>query len=414
MVFSYVNVHNPLAFPRAIIPPYLFDSDGHSGLHFAGEHTFTKLITSRSDGMKKLALFLVLVLVLSGALFAQGSVEADSDAGAPFKVGVLYISSPGDMGYSYMHDVGTKAAEAYFGDKIEVIRMEGIPEDDAAARAMEQMVDEGCQIVFANSYGYMDYMAQVAEEYPDVYFEHCSGYLSSDNMSNYFGRMYQMRYLSGMIAGKMSKTGKIGYVGAYAIPEVIRGINAFTLGAKAVNPDATVTVVWTNTWFDPSLERQGAVALLDGGVDVIAQHQDTTEPAKAAIERGAYAIGYNADFRKVTGSDNVLVSPMWGWGNYMIPQIQKAMDGTWESQSYWGGLEDDMITLSPVSPLVPSDFVATVEATRSKIANGEWDVFWGSLKDNTGKVRQNAGEKMSDGDMLSMDWFVDGVIGSTN
>jgi len=364
--------------------------------------------------MKKLALLLILVLVFTGALTAQGSPEAETAQEGPFKVGVLYISSPGDMGYSYMHDVGTKAAEAHFGDQIEVVRMEGIPENDAAARAMEQMVDEGCGIIFANSYGYMDYMAQVAEENPDVYFEHCSGYLSDDNMSNYFGRMYQMRYLSGMIAGRMSKTGKIGYVGAYAIPEVIRGINAFTLGARAANPDATVTVVWTNTWFDPSLERQGAVALLDGGVDVIAQHQDTTEPAKAAIERGKYAVGYNADFRKITGSDNVLVSPMWSWGNYMIPQIQKAMDGTWESQSYWGGLEDDMINLSPISPLVPETCIQNVATTQEKIANGEWDVFWGELKDNTGKVRQNAGGKMSDGDMLSMDWFVEGVIGSTN
>ncbi len=364
--------------------------------------------------MKKLALVLVLALIMSVSLFAQGSTESTQESDAPFKVGVLYISSPGDMGYSYMHDVGTKAAEAYFGDKIEVVRMEGIPENDAAARAMEQMVDDGAKIIFANSYGYMDYMLQVAKENSDVYFEHCSGYLTNENMSNYFGRMYQMRYLAGMIAGKMSPSGKLGFVGAYPIPEVIRGINAFTLGARAVNPDATVTVVWTNTWFDPSLERQGAVALLDGGADVIAQHQDTTEPAKAAIERGKYAVGYNADFRKITGSDNVLVSPMWSWGNYMIPQIQAAMDGTWKSQSYWGGLEDDMINLSPVSPLVPADFVATVEATQEKIASGAWDVFWGELKDNNGTVRQAAGAKMSDGDMLSMDWFVEGVIGSTN
>ena len=364
--------------------------------------------------MKKLSVLLVLLLVVGLSLLAQGGKEAEVETDAPFKVGVIYISSPGDMGYSYMHDQGTKAAEAYFGDKIEVVRMENIPENDSTARALEQLVDDGCKIIFANSYGYQDYVLQVAKENPDVYFEHCSGYLANENMSNYFGRMYQMRYLSGMIAAKVSPTGKLGYVGAYAIPEVIRGINAFTLGAKAVNPNATVTVVWTNTWFDPSLERQGAVALLDQGVDVIAQHQDTTEPAKAAIERGKYAIGYNADFKKITKSDNVLVSTMWGWGNYMIPEIEKAMNGTWKTQSYWGGIEDDMIYLSDISPLVPTDVVTQVEAKKAQIASGEWDVFWGEIKDNTGVVKQKAGEKMSDSDMLSLMWFVDGVIGSTN
>lgn len=362
--------------------------------------------------MKKSIVFLLIMLLATSFVFAQGAQEATDAADAPFKVGVIYISPPGDMGYSYMHDQGTIAMEEHFGDKVEVIRMEGIPENESSERVMESLIDEGCKIIFANSYNYQQYMLNVAERYPDVYFEHCSGYLSADNMSNYFGRMYQMRYLSGMIAAEMSPSGKIGYVGAYNTPEVVRGINAFTLGARAVNPDATVTVVWTNTWFDPSLERQGAVALLDQGCDVIAQHQDTTEPAKAAIERGKYAIGYNADFRKIVGDDHVLVSPMWNWGNYMIPAVQSALDGTWESQSYWGGLEDEMIHLSPISPLVPQDVVDEVMAIQDKIHDGEWDVFWGMLKDNTGAVRQKAGEKMSDDAMLTMDWFVEGVIGS--
>ncbi len=362
--------------------------------------------------MKKSIVLLLIVLLASSFAFAQGTKEDATMANAPMKVGVIYVSSPGDFGYSYMHDQGTKAMEAYFGDKIEVIRMENIPENDSSERVMENLIDEGCKIIFANSYNYMQYMLNVAERYPDVYFEHCSGYLSNDNMSNYFGRMYQMRYLSGMIAGAMSASGKIGYVGAYNTPEVVRGINAFTLGARSVNPNATVTVVWTNTWFDPTLERQSAVALLDQGCDVIAQHQDTTEPAKAALERGKYAIGYNADFRAIIGDDRVLVSPMWNWGNYMIPEVQAALDGTWKSQSYWGGLDDDMIHLSPISPLVPQAMVDKVMAKQDEIKNDTWDVFWGALKDNTGAVRQQAGQKMSDGDMLTMDWFVEGVIGS--
>lgn len=362
--------------------------------------------------MKKSIVLLLIMLLATSFVFAQGAKETATSEDEPLKVGVIYISPPGDMGYSYMHDQGTIAMEEYFGDKIEVIRMEGVPENESSERVMESLIDEGCKIIFANSYNYQQYMLNVAERYPDVYFEHCSGYFSADNMSNYFGRMYQMRYLSGMIAAEMSPSGKIGYVAAYNTPEVVRGINAFTLGARAVNPKATVTVVWTNTWFDPSLERQGAVALLDQGCDVIAQHQDTTEPAKAATERGKYAIGYNADFRKIVGDDKILVSPMWNWGNYMIPAVQSVLDGTWKSQSYWGGLEDEMIHLSPISPLVPKAVVDEVMAVQDTIRNGEWDVFWGELKDNTGAVRQKAGEKMSDDAMLTMDWFVEGVIGS--
>jgi basic membrane protein A len=366
--------------------------------------------------MKKLLALLSIALIAMTTTFAQGSSEATTETkkDAPFKVGVIYISAPGDFGYSYMHDQGTIAAETKLGDKIEVIRMDNVPENEECERAMENLIDAGCKIIFANSYNYQEYMLNVAKDHPDVYFEHCSGYLSNPNMSNYFGRMYQMRYLSGMIAGKMSESGQIGFVGAYNTPEVVRGINAFTLGAQRVNPDATVRVVWTNTWFDPSLERQGAVSLLDAGCDVIAQHQDTTEPAKAAIERGKYAIGYNADFATIIDSDHVLVSPMWNWGNYMTPQIEAAMDGTWETQSYWGGLDDDMIRLSAISPLVPADFQAEIVSIRDEMAADTFDVFWGPLTDNTGKVRQSAGEKMSDGDMLTFGWFVDGVIGSAN
>ena len=362
--------------------------------------------------MKRGIVLLLIVLLVSMVAFGQGSKDKASTADAVLKVGVIYISPPGDMGYSYMHEQGTIAMEEHFGDKVQVIRMEDIPETDASERTMESLIDEGCKIIFANSYNYQQYMQNVAKRYPNIYFEHCSGYLDNPNMSNYFGRMYQMRYLSGMIAARMSASGKIGYVGAYNTPEVVRGINAFTLGVRSINPKATVTVVWTNTWFDPSLERQGAISLLDQGCDVIAQHQDTTQPAQAAIDRGKYAIGYNADFGKILNDERVLVSPMWNWGNYMIPTIQSVLDGTWKSQSYWGGLEDEMIHLSPISPLVPADMVKAVEAKQQEMHDKTWDVFWGEIWDNTGVMRQKAGEKMSDEAMLTIDWFVEGVIGS--
>jgi basic membrane protein A len=366
--------------------------------------------------MKKLTVVMLMLALVCSIGFAQGASESTAPAkteAQPLKVGFVYIGPVGDMGYTYVHDLGTKKAEEYFGNKIQVIRMESVPENEQSERAMEQLLDEGCKLIFATSYNYQQYMLNVANAHPEAYFEHCSGYLKNDtNMSNYFGRMYQIRYLSGMIAGKMSPTGNIGYVGAFNTPEVVRGINAFTLGARSVNPKATVTVVWTNTWYDPSLERQAAVALLDKGVDLIAQHQDTTEPAKAALERGKYAIGYNADFRAVLKDDNVLCSPEWDWSKYVIPAIQSVLDGKFVSQAYWGGSAEGIVYLSEISPKVPADFQAKVQAKAEELKKGTFDVFWGKLTDNTGAVLQNDGEKMSDDKMLTMDWFVDGVIGS--
>ncbi|MFA6844111.1 MAG: BMP family ABC transporter substrate-binding protein [Sphaerochaetaceae bacterium] len=363
--------------------------------------------------MKKLTVLLLMVMLACSFGFAQGTSEsATAKTNAPLKVGMIYIGPVGDMGYTYVHDLGTKAAEKYFGNKIEVVRMESVEENENSERAMESLIDEGCKIIFATSYNYQQYMLNVANAHPEVYFEHCSGYLKNNtNMSNYFGRMYQIRYLSGMVAGKMSPSGKIGYVGAFNTPEVVRGINAFTLGARSINPKATVTVVWTNTWYDPSLERQAAVSLLDQGVDLMAQHQDTTEPAKAALEHGKYAIGYNADFRSIIKDDKVLCSPEWDWSKYVIPSIQSVLDGKFVNQSYWGGSNEGIVYLSEMSPLVSADFQAQVKAKAEELKKGTFDVFWGELKDNTGKIRQNAGAKMSDSDMLTMDWFVEGVVG---
>ncbi len=366
--------------------------------------------------MKKFLTILLLVLVVTGMLFANGEKESESMGNEPFKIGVIYVSAPGDFGYSYMHDQGTKALEAKFKDKVQIIRAENVAENESSQRMMENMVAQGCKLIFANSFNYQEYMKNVAMDNPEVLFEHCSGYLDNENMHNYFGKMYQIRYLSGMIAGSMTKTNKIGYVAAYNIPEVVRGINAFTLGVQKVNPNAEVRVVWTNTWFDPSLEREGAISLLDAGCDVIAQHQDTTEPAKAAIDRNAYAVGYNADFSALVEEkpENVLCSAIWHWDAYMIPAVEHALNGTWKDQpkAYWGGLEDGIVDLSKISPLVSKDVIKQVEAVKKDMHDKKWDVFWGEIKDNEGNVKQNAGGKMSDGDLLSMQWFVDGVVGS--
>ena len=229
-------------------------------------------------------------------------------------------------------------------------------------------------------------------------------------MSTYFGRMYQPRYLSGIVAGKMTKTNIIGYVAAFPIPEVIRGINAFTLGARSVNPDAQVRVVWTSTWFDPVKEREAAVALLDAGADLIAQHQDTTEPQKAAKDRGFLSIGYDSDMHKFVG-DSVLVSPVWNWGSYYVETVNAALNGTWKSHQYWDGMKEGIVRLSDFSPNVPQEVKDMVDAKQQEIISGNWDVFHGPIVDQDGKEVVPASGKMSDPDMLNMSFFVKGVIG---
>jgi basic membrane protein A len=244
--------------------------------------------------------FLCASLLIPSVLFGGAKEEAKEEVGK-YKVAFVYIGPPGDLGWTYEHERGRKMLEEKLGNKVESTYIENVPEGPDAARVIRQYAQQGYNMIFATSFGYMDGMYEVAQEFPDIYFEHCSGYKTTSNMSTYFGRMYQPRYLSGIVAGKMTKVGVIGYVAAFPIPEVLRGINAFTLGVRSVNSNAEVRVVWTNTWYDPVKEREAAVALLDEGVDIIAQHQDTTEPQKAAQERGGLSIGYDSDMRIFVG-----------------------------------------------------------------------------------------------------------------
>ncbi len=350
------------------------------------------------------------VALMASACAKKAEPVAAPAAVEPYKVAFIYIGVPGDLGWTHEHDVGRLALEAEFGDKVKTAFMENVPEGPDATRIIRQYATDGYDMIFATSFGYMDPMVEVAAEFPKVKFVHCSGYKTSENMSTYFGRIYQARYLSGIVAGKMTKSNIIGYPGAFPIPEVVRGINAFTLGVRSVNPKAQVRVVWTNTWYDPVKEREAAVALLDAGADIIAQHQDTVEPQKAAQERGKQSIGYDSDMRKFVG-DSVLTSPVWNWGVYYIDTVRKGMDGTWKSDQYWQGLSADVVRLADYSPLVPQDVRDLVEAQKARIVSGSWDVFTGPIKDNTGALKVKDGEKMDDGQLLSFDWFVEGVVG---
>jgi len=325
------------------------------------------------------------------------------------KVGFLYVGVIGDEGYSYQHDQGRLELEKELG--VKTMYLENVPETSDCEKSIRDLIDQGCNVIYATSFGHMQWIDNVAKEYPDVYFGHATGYMTESNMSNYFGRIEQPRYLSGIVAGMASKNGKLGYVAAMPTAEVIRGINAFTLGVRSVNPKATVEVKWINSWYDPSLEKSAAVELLNSGCDVLAQHCDTTAPQVAAQEKGAFAVGYNASTLSAAPKA-YLTAPLFHWGVFYVQDVKNIIAGTWKSQSYWEGMKSGMVSLDKLSANCPAGAQAKVDEMTKKIEDGSFDVFTGEIKDNTGAVRVKAGEKMSDADQLACNWFAEGVIGT--
>ena len=360
---------------------------------------------SRTGKLWNVVAVFVVVVMLAGALIVPAVSAQEPEKP---KVAFVYVAPIGDMGWTYAHEQARQMLVEELG--VEAAYIENVPEGPDAERVIRDYAQKGYDLIFTTSFGYMDPTLTVAEEFPDVRFEHCSGYKTAPNMSTYFGRMYQPRFLSGLVAGSATETNKIGYVAAFPIPEVIRGINAFTLGVRAANPEATVHVVWTNTWFGPPQEKEAAEALLAEGCDVIAQHQDTTEPQKAAQEKGALSIGYDSDMGSMVG-DSVLTSPMWNWGPYYVREVQAVMDGTWKSGQYWGSMADGIVQLAPFSPKVPEEVKTLVKEYQDKILSGEWDVFDGPINGQGGEPAVAEGMSLTDGEMLSMDWFVEGVVG---
>jgi basic membrane protein A len=342
-------------------------------------------------------------------LHAQSPVPANPN----FKAAFIYVGPIGDGGYTYAHDQGRLALEANTG--ITTAYSENVPEVQAESeRVARQYAEEGYQMIVATSFGHAPGVLAAAPSYPDTQFIHISGYQTAENVSTAFGKIEEPRYVSGIVAGAMSASGNIGYVAAFPIPEVIRGINAFTLGVQQSNPEATVQVVWTNTWFDPALERSAAEALLDGGADVIAQHQDTAGPQQAAQDAGKYGVGYNSDMSAVAPQAN-LTNPVWNWGVYYTMAAQQIMDGSWVGgNQYWGSWQDGVVDLSPIADFVPAETVAVAEAEIAKFKAGEEGVttiFTGPLLDQDGAEKVPAGTAMTDQEILEMNWFVQGVQG---
>jgi len=344
--------------------------------------------------------------------FEPGKPIAKED----LKIGVLYISPTDDGGYSTMHYNGIiKMAENLGLDKSKnLVHLQNIPDTgDASRQEIINLIDDGCNVIIGTSYGYGKIMHELADQYKDVIFIHCSGEYNNDhNMSNFFGRMYQVRFLSGIVAGMNTKSNKIGYVAAHPIAEVIRGLNAFTLGVRTVNPEATVKVLWTNSWYDPNVEKQNALSLIADGCDVIAQHQDSTSAQQAAEEQGVYSIGYNADMSKAAPNAH-LCAPSWDWSVYYTKEIKDIIEGNWKPSNQWPGIETGIVYLSEIANFAAEGTKEKVEEYKQKLINGEFKVFGGrEIKDNKGNIKVTPDiETLTDEQLLTMDWLVEGVIG---
>ncbi len=354
---------------------------------------------------------LIALFVLVGALLAGcgGDTVEVEPTEEPFRVAYVYVGPVGDLGWSYAHDQGRQAVEDDL-PYVETNYSESVPEGGDAERVIRDYAEQGYDMIFATSFGYMDSVMTVAEEYPDVLFEHCTGYKTAENVSIYDGRGYEGWYLAGMTAGRMTESNILGYVAPYPIPEVVRNINAFALGAQAVNPEVEVHPVWIFAWFSPPDEREAAQALLDIGADVIARESDSTEPDKLAQENGVYAIGYNAVSDDVA-PDAVLTAPIWDWGVYYKDTIEKGYNDEWETHAYWGHMSDGIMDLAPFGNMVPLDVQEEVNVAKHEIFNGDLHPFTGPITDNAGDLRVTEGETMSDEALLGFDWLVEGVTG---
>ncbi len=351
--------------------------------------------------------FIKTIGTLAGGAMLQPSWSAAASSDA-LKIGFVYVSPIGDAGWTFQHDQGRLEMEKALGNKVVTAKVENVAEGADAERVIRELASNGNKAVFATSFGYMNYVERVAKQYPNVVFMHASGYTMGKNFGNYNARFYEGRYLNGVIAGKMTKTNVIGYVGAFPIPEVLQGINAFIRGARSVNPKVEVRVIWVNSWYDPGKEREAGATLISEGADIVTHHTDSTAVVQIAEEKGVYAFGYHSDMSKY-GPKAHLTATTHHWGEFYTKTAQQILAGTWKSESTWGGIKEGMIKLSPINPVVPQDVVAQVVKLQDQIKAGTFHPFAGPVVDQEGKVRVAAGQSMSDADLSKMDFYVQGV-----
>lgn len=343
----------------------------------------------------------------SDTVKSSSGVSKDS-----IKVGVIHLSDPAEgSGYTYTHDIGIMGMQQNLGlSDSQIIRKINVNDSDkeATRKAIKECIDEGCNIIFSTSWGYMETTAQMAEEYPDVYFSHGTGYMSNGkNFNNYFGRIYQPRYLSGIVAGMNTKTNKIGYVAAMGSEnsEVTGGIDAFALGVYSVNPSAQIYVKVTNSWYDPAAEKAAASTLLNMNCDVIAQHCDTTYPQLLAQQKNVYSIGYNSDMSK-DAPDACLCSVIWNWSAYYTAAVQSVIDGTWDGSNYYGGMNENIVGITQLADFCKSGTQQKVDEAKKDIISGKLGIFDGVIETNTGTTVGESGKTLKDSDITgNINWY---------
>ena len=348
-----------------------------------------------------------------GAALAVASavaVAASTGAVAQLKIGFVYVGPIGDHGWTYRHDVGRLAIEKALGNKVKTSYVEKVNEGADAERVIRQLAATGHGLIFTTSFGYMNATVKVAKRFPKVKFEHATGYKRGKNVSTYAARFYEGRTVAGLIAANMTKSNVIGYIGSFPIPEVVRGINAFTLALQKINPEAKVKVVWVSTWYDPGKEGDAAKALIDQGADVILQHTDSPAPLQIAQKRGMWAVGQASDMTRF-GKKAHLTSIVDVWDDYYVARTRAVLDGTWKSTDTWGGLKAGMLKMAAMNQKIPADLRDKALRTIADIKSGKLHPFQGPIMNQDGKVMVPAGSVASDKQLLTMDWYVKGVEG---
>jgi basic membrane protein A and related proteins len=349
--------------------------------------------------MKKLLMTAAAVAIALGAGAASASAEK-------LKACWVYVGPVGDFGWTYQHHQGLLAVEKEFGDKVETAFAESVPEADSE-KTIERFARDGCKIIFTTSFGFMEPTLKVAAKFPDVKFEHATGFKTADNVGTYNAKFHEGRYVIGQIAAKMSKTGVAGYITSFPIPEVVAGINAFMLGAQTVNPDFKVKIIWANTWFDPAKEADAAKVLLSQGVDIMVQHTDSTAPLQVAQEQGKLGFGQASDMIKFADKAQ-LTAIVDNWAPHYIKSVKAVMDGTWKSGQVWSGMAEGEVVLAPFTNM-PEDVAKAAAITVEAIAKGEFNPFTGPITKQDGTVVGEAGKPLADGEILGMNWYVKGV-----
>jgi simple sugar transport system substrate-binding protein len=373
----------------------------------------------------KLNKFVILlgVVVVAGLAFIMSSEKASEKVTGvaddkKVKVGFVYLTTPGDHGWTYAHEVGRQDVIKHFGDKVETTFVENVPEGPDATRVIRDLAKQGNDIIFTTSFGYMDPTLKVAKEFPEVKFDHITGYKRAPNMATGNIRFYEGRYVQGVVAGLMTKSNKIGYIASFPIPEVIQGINAFGLGLRSVNKDAEVSVIWVNTWYDPVKEADAAKVHIAEGADILAQHTDSPAMLQTAEKAGVYGFGQSSDM-KAFAPKAQLFSSVNNWGPYYVSQIQALMDGSWTTGdgpdhwagNTWAGMADDFLVLTPFENM-PADVAKAAQKAADDIKSGTNKIFTGPIRDNTGAEKVPAGKTLNDGELFTtLDYYVEGVVG---